>query len=91
MRWPWVSRWRLELAEERLLDREQRIEELLSVNAELLELNKQITAAPPVADPNEKPIEPQKAHRKLGADLRREFRERAETRWKEQQADKGSK
>jgi len=89
MRWPWVSRWRLELAEKRLLDREQRIEELLNVNAELLDLNKQIIAGPPVANPDEKPIEPQKPHRRLGAEIRADFRRKADIRFKEQQANKG--
>lgn len=80
MRWPWVSRLRLELAEERLLDREQRIEDLLKVNDELIDLNRQLRSLPIEPTLDEKPIEPPKQHRKLGAQIREDFRRGANER-----------
>lgn len=76
MRLPFVSRLRYELLEERLKDRDARIAELVKVNQDLVELSKQMRVAP---DEEEKP-EPPKSHRKLGADLRREFADGARER-----------
>jgi hypothetical protein len=80
MRWPWVSRLRLELAEERLVDREQRIDDLLKVNDELIDLNRQLRSMPAQSPQDEQPIEPPKPHRKLGAQIREEFRRGANER-----------
>ena len=83
MRWPWVSRIRLE-------DAQQQIAELKEANAKLLDLalSKPVAAA---AVEDEMEPEPQKPHRKLGADIRREFRAAAEARAAEAKIHKGSK
>jgi hypothetical protein len=77
----------LEILQERLADRDQRIAELLKLNAELIELSK----TPPVAakDEDEEPVEPQKPHRMLGAEMRQKFRKAAEARFRDEQINKG--
>ena len=88
MKWPWVSRLRLQLAEERLADRDERITELLRINADLIALNKEIATAPaPPPDETESP----NTRLRVVSNARRAFREAAENRFKELQAQKGSK
>ena len=77
MRWPFVSRLRYELLEERLKDRDARIAELVKVNQELVELSKQVRMMP---DEEEKQPEPPKVSRKLGSVLRKEFADEARER-----------
>lgn len=87
MKWPFVSRLRYELLEERLKDRDDRIAELVKVNQDLVELSKMSFAKP---DEEEKP-EPPKPHRRLAADIRREFSDAAWARKAESDAAKGVK
>lgn len=72
MRWPWVSAARFD-------DLRQQCADLKEANGKLLELlgMKQSLATP--AEAEEQP-EPPRQHRKLGAQLRAEWREQAEER-----------
>ncbi len=75
MNLPFVSRARFE-------DAQKQIEELKASNAQLLELALAKAAPAAVADRDED-VEPQRPHRKLGAQLRTEFRAQADERAKQ--------
>ena len=83
MRWPWVSPARLE-------DAQQQIAELKEANAKLLELALSRPAIAAQEKPEEESI-PQRPHRKLGVQLRAEFREAAELRAAALKIEKGAK
>jgi hypothetical protein len=83
MTFPFVSRARFE-------DALQQIADLKEANAKLLELALSKSTQGIVLEPEEQ-TEPQRPHRKLGAELRKEFREAAEGRFKQAQMQKGSK
>ncbi|MGA2890314.1 MAG: hypothetical protein ABSE51_19900 [Terracidiphilus sp.] len=80
--WPFVSRARFE-------DAQKQIADLKVANAQLLELALSRPAAYAQADETETLPEPSKPHRKLGAQLRAEFRAAAEMRASEAKLHKG--
>ena len=85
MAWPWVSRVRFE-------DAQKQIAELKETNAKLLELALSKSVPEPKSqDDFEKEEQPQRPHRKLGVDLRREFRAAAELRAAAIKIEKGAK
>ena len=83
MPFPWVSRARFD-------DAQQQIAELKAANAKLLELAL-LKSVPAAAPDEEKEPAPQRPHRKLGAQLRAEFREAAELRAAAANIDKGAR
>lgn len=73
MRLPWVPRALYD-------DARQQIADLKEANLKLLELVGLKQSAPSSAEPEEQSPEPPRPHRKLGAQLRAEWRQQAEER-----------
>jgi hypothetical protein len=85
MDWPWVSRARFD-------DARQQIAELKKANADLLVLAlSKSNSSSMNQEESDEDQKPQKAHRKLGVDLRREFRVAAEARAAAARVEKGAK
>jgi hypothetical protein len=80
MNLPFVSRARFEDAKKQIADLKEANKQLLTIALSKPTLSMESEAEP----------EPQKPHRKLGAELRREFRIGAEARAAEAKANKGA-